>query len=408
MDLEFRPIRPDEADRYLRLIETAFTFVPSEDDIRHERSVLESDRTLAAFDGDDIVGSTAAFSFDLTIPGGVVPMAGVTHVGVWPTHRRRGILTELMYRQLTELRDRGDLLAGLWASEGSIYQRFGYGLATLHSRFTVDRARIGFARPLPDDPGTLRMLPRERALPAMEAVYERLRPEVPGMLSRPGGWWEALYSDPESRRDGASPLFFVIHETAGTPDGYVAYRAKGGWVDGAPSGEAEIHELMAVDPAAYGALWRFVFGIDLVKSIFAWRRPADEPLLYMVAEPRRMRFELHDALWLRLVDVRRALAVRRYGIEGSLVLRVRDDFCGWNEGQLELSGGPDGADARPADHDEPDLYVTATDLGAVYLGGTSFDRLVRAGRVVATSEASLRRADAMFGTPVAPWCPHLF
>ena len=408
VDLEFRPIRAEEADRYLRQIETAFTYVPTEDDIRHERSVLEPERTLAAFDGEDIVGSTAAFSFDLTIPGGIVPMAGVTHVGVWPTHRRRGILTELMRRQLTDLRHRGEILAGLWASEGSIYQRFGYGLATMHSRFTVDRARIAFTRPLPQDPGTLRILPRDQAFPAMQAVYERVRPEVPGMLSRPGAWWEALYADPESRRDGASPLFFVVHDTAGTPDGYAAYRAKDGWVDGAPSGEAEVHELMAADPAAYAALWRFVFGIDLVKSIFAWRRLADEPLLYMVAEPRRLRFELQDALWLRLVDVRAALAARRYAIEGSVVLRVRDDFCPWNEGQLVVKGRADGAEALPADDAEPDLYVDAADLGAVYLGGTSFDRLARAGRVAASSEAALRQADAMFATPQAPWCPHLF
>ena len=408
MDLDIRAIRTDEVDRYLHEVETPFSYVPTEEDVRRERLTLEPERALAAFDGDDIVGSAAAYSLDLTIPGEVVPMAGVTLVGVRPTHRRRGILTELMRRQLLDLRDRGDLLAGLWASEGSIYQRFGYGLATLHSRFTIDRGRTAFARDLPQDPGALRMVSRQQALPAMQAVYERARPEVPGMLSRPGPWWESLYADPESHRDGAGPLFFVLHETAGSPDGYVAYRAKPGWVDGSPYGEAMIHELMAIQPATHAALWRFVFGIDLVKAVSAWRRPADEPLLYMLAEPRRLRLELHDALWLRLVDVPAALAARAYGIDGSVVVRVRDDFCPWNDGVLEVGGGPGGGRARPAPGADPDLYVEAADLAAVYLGGTSFDRLVRAGRVTATGEDALQRADAMFATVRAPWCPHLF
>lgn len=408
MDLEFRPIEPEEAERYFRSIERAFTGVPTEEEVRLELTLLEPARTIAVFDGSDIVGSTAAYSMELTIPGGIVPMAGVTLVGVVPTHRRRGILTELMRRQLGELHDRGELLAGLWATEGAIYQRFGYGLATLRGRFAIDRIRTDFVRSLPDDRGKVRLASRDEALPAMAGVYERLRPDVPGMLARTPAWWEAWFSDLESRREGASSLFYVLHETAGSVDGYVSYRGTHGWTDGVATGEAVVHELMAVDPAAYASLWRFVFGIDLMTKVSAWSRPADEPLLYMLAEPRRLRFELQDALWLRLVDVPGALAARRYAEEGSVVFGVRDDFCPWNEGAIELAGGPHGAGARASESAEPELQVDAADLGAVYLGGTTFDRLARAGRVMAASEDALRRADAMFATPRAPWCPHIF
>lgn len=408
MDLEFRPIEPQEAERYFRSVERAFTGVPTEEEVRLELTLLEPARTIAVFDGSDIVGSTAAYSMEITIPGGVVPMAGVTLVGVVPTHRRQGILSELMRRQLGELRDRGELLAGLWATEGGIYQRFGYGLATLRGRFAIDRNWTDFVRPLVDEGGRVRLVSRDEALPAMAEVYERIRPEVPGMLARTPAWWEAWFSDLESRREGASSLFYVLHETAGSVGGYVAYRGTHGWTDGVASGEAVVHELMAADPAAYASLWRFVFGIDLVAKVTAWSRPSDEPLLYMLAEPRRLRFELQDALWLRLVDVPGALTARRYAAEGSLVVAVRDDFCPWNEGMVELAGGPDGAEARPSDAGEPDLHVDAADLGAVYLGGTTFARLARAGRVTAASEEALRRADAMFATPRAPWCPHIF
>jgi predicted acetyltransferase len=408
VDLEFRPIEPEEAERYFRSIERAFTGVPTEEEVRLELSLLEPARTSAVFDGSDIVGSTAAYSMELTIPGGVAPMAGVTLVGVIPTHRRRGILTELMRRQLGELRDRGELLAGLWATEGAIYQRFGYGSATLRGRFAIDRSRTAFVRPLRDDRGRVRLVSRGEAFPAMAEVYERVRPDVPGMLARTPVWWEAWFSDLESRREGASSLFYVLHETAGSVDGYVSYRGTHGWTDGVATGEARVHELLAADPAAYASLWRFVFGIDLMTKVSAWSRPADEPLLYMLAEPRRLRFELQDALWLRLVDVPGALAARRYANEGSVVFGVRDDFCPWNEGVIALAGGPGAAEARPSDSAEPELHVDAADLGAVYLGGTTFDQLARAGRVTAASEDALRRADAMFSTPRAPWCPHIF
>jgi predicted acetyltransferase len=408
VDLEIRPIRDDELDRYLTAIESAFHQIPTADDLRVLRELTEVDRTLAVFDGPDIVGSAAADSLQLTIPGGIVPMAGVTAVAVVPSHRRRGILTELMHRQLEDVHRRGEPVAGLWASEGGIYQRFGYGLATLHSSFAIDRTRTAFARQLAPDPGRVRMVPREQALEAMPPVYERIRPTIPGFLDRSSLWWDRLYADLERDRRGAGPLLFALHESPESVDGFLAYRVKDDWSEGWAAGHAMIHELIAATPEAYAALWSFVMNLDLVGKITTWRRPADEPLFHMLAEPRRLSFGLSDALWIRPVDVARALSLRSYAVDGEVAFAVRDSLCPWNEDTYRMMVRSGNAEVRRDDRAMPDLELDVSDLGAAYLGGETFTRLHDAGRVAAASEEALRRADDLFRTSRAPWCPHIF
>ena len=408
MDLEIRPIAEDEVDRYVTAIESAFHVIPSTEDLRHSRALLEPERTLAVFDGPDVVGSTAAYSLQLTVPGGIVPMAGVTAVAVLPSHRRRGILTELIRRQLDDVHRRGEVLAGLWASEGGIYQRFGYGLATLHGWFGIDRTRIAFARPLDPDPGRIRMVSKDDALLAMPPVYERVRPAIPGFVDRSQAWWDALFSDLEEHRRGAGPLLFALHQTAGDIDGFVAYRVKNDWSEGWPASEAMVDELIAATPSAYAALWSFVLNLDVVGKISAWGRPADEPLFHMMAEPRRLLFGVSDAMWLRLVDVPAALARRSYAAEGELSFAVRDSFCLWNEGTFRMAVRSGRAEVRRDDGATPHIELDVSDLGAAYLGGVTFTRLHDAGRVAAASEEALRIADDLFRTHRAPWCPHIF
>src|SRR5207247_8456869 len=140
-----------------------------------------------------------------------------------------------------------------WAAERSSYTRCASAPGPRHARFPSAPTRTEFARPPPPDPGQVRMVDRDQAVAAMPAAYERIRPETPGMVSRSGAWWTPLFSDTEHERDGASPLFFVLHETEGRTDGYAAYRVKGGWENGVPTGQARVHELMAANPAAYAA-----------------------------------------------------------------------------------------------------------------------------------------------------------
>ena len=407
MDIEIRAATDEEWPQFARAVERAFGDHPSPESLDAWRMVHEPPRSLAAFDGAEIVGTAGAFTMSLTVPGGELPMAGVTAVGVAATHRRRGILTTMMRRQLDDVREMGEPLAGLWASEGPIYQRFGYGLAAFACSIKVDRNRTQFLRPA-EQSGRLRLVEKDEALKVLPGLYERVRTGQPGMLGRTQTWWEHLLIDLKDWRDGASALFFVLHETPEGPDGYAQYRVKHHpWSESGGVTVLRVRELMAANPTSYAALWRYCFDVDLIGRIDAWPRPIDEPLLYMLADPRRLNFELGDGLWLRLVDVPGSLAQRTYAKAGTLVLEVRDTFCPWNEGRYVLEGGPDGATCSSTDR-EPDLVVNAADLGATFLGGGSFPVLQRAGRVVEATPGAMHRADRMFAWDPKPWCPQVF
>jgi predicted acetyltransferase len=250
------------------------------------------------------------------------------------------------------------------------------------------------------------MIARDQALDRFPAVYDRVRTRRPGMLDRPPQWWEWLLWDPKEERGGWSPHFHVVHQGRQGDDGYVTYRVKESWSHRGADNVVEVIELVTASDAAYDALWRYVLDLDLTGVVEGWRRPADEPLPHMLAEPRRLSFGLRDGIWVRVVDVRRALEARRYPVEGRVVLEVRDTACPWNEGRHLLEGGPQGAACRPTD-EEPDVVMGAEDLGAAYLGGTALSSLARAGRVVeASPNAAL--ADAMFAWHPLPWSPHVF
>jgi predicted acetyltransferase len=406
MDIEIRAIQSDEFDAFARTTERAFGEHAVPEEVDEWRRVFEPGRFFAAFDGPEIVGGAGQFSLLLTVPGAEVPMAGVTAVGVSPTHRRRGLLTALMRRLIEDSRERGEALASLWASEGSIYQRYGYGMATMAGAAEIDPQRAAFVRPLATR-GTIRLVEKEVALERFPPLYDRIRPTQPGMIARSRTWWEHVWADLESWRDGYSPLFFALYETIEGPAGYLIYRIKPDWSGGVPNHSVRVREVVATTAEAYAALWRFCFDLDLVTKVESWPRPADDPLLYLLAEPRRWNLRLGDGLWVRLIDVPGALAARRYRREERLAFEVRDTFCPWNEGRFTLEGGPDGARCEPTD-DEPDLVVDAADLGAAFLGGVSFATLAAAGRVVEVTPGARERAGVLFGWDPLPHCSQLF
>jgi predicted acetyltransferase len=406
VDIEIRAIEPGEFDAFARATELAFGARAAQEEIDEWRRVFEPGRFFAAFDGPAIAGGGGQLSMVLTVPGGEARMAGVTAVGVSPTHRRRGLLTALMRRLIEDARDRGEALACLWASEGSIYQRFGYGMATLAGGAEIDPRRATFVRPLPSR-GTIRLVEKDEALERFPPLFDRVRTERPGTIARSPAWWEHVWADLESWRDGFSPLFFALYETTDGPEGYLIYRIKQDWSSGVPNHLLRVREVVATTPDAHAALWRFGFDVDLVGKVEAWPRPADDPVLYLLAEPRRWNLRLGDGLWVRLLDVPAALEHRRYRHEGRVTLEVRDGFCPWNAGTFALEGGPDGARCEPA-RSEPDLVVDAADLGAAYLGGGSFATLAAAGRVVAVTPGALERAGAMFGWDPLPHCSQVF
>jgi predicted acetyltransferase len=380
--------------------------LPTDEELALSREITEFDRTLAFFDGSEMVATAGIFSYEMTVPGGALPCGGVTRVSVLTTHRRRGLLTAMMRRQLDDMRERGEPLAALYASEAPIYGRYGYGLATYQGSVEIERSHAAFAKTVTSN-GRLSMVDVPTAVGAFTRVWEQARHNQPGMLGLNERWIRNELADLEQVREGASPQYRVLHQTDGKPSGFATYRVKMEWDASGPNGTLRLGMLIATTAQAYAALWRHVLDVDLMARVSAEMRPVDEPLRFLLADSRQPKTRIEDGLWLRLVDVAAALAGRRYAVEGRLGLRVRDEFCSWNDGPYELVGGPAGAECKRNSR-SPDLALDAADLAALYLGGNRFRALSEAGRVQELRPGGIARADAMFATERAPWCPSHF
>lgn len=399
-----RPIREAEFRDYTAVMEEAFGKVPSPVFTENIRSVTDLDRTLGAFDGTDIVGTAATYDLTMTVPGGPRPVAGVTQVSVLPSHQRRGLLTALMTRQLTDLHENGESVAALHASEAAIYARYGYGAASWQVGFTVHRGEGGFIAGSPDGDTRLRTVDPQEAWPRLSAVYDAFAPTCPGMPARDGAWWNRRLYDPEQDRAGYGPLLCV---TSDEGDGYALFAVRAGWADDLPAGEVTVRELIATTPAAYASLWRQLLNRDLISTVHASMRPVDDPLRHLVADPRRLRARVADALWVRLVDVRAALAERAYAAPVDVVIEVTDPTCVWNRGRWHLSGDATGAVCERSVK-SADIAVRVEHLGAAYLGGTGLASLGRAGLVRELRSGALPALSRALGWDPQPWCPMIF
>ncbi|GGO47334.1 UPF0256 protein [Streptomyces daqingensis] len=412
MSTELRVLRASEWDKWYEGISRAFGGFDTEEREIY-RELTEIDRSLAAWDRDEVVGSAGLFSFRMTVPGGAaVPTAGVTMVSVAPTHRRRGVLRALMRRQLEDVREAGtEPLAVLTASEPTIYGRFGYGLAARQLDADIDTARVRLTVPPESDALRLRIVDdAASAVTACEAVYEQRVPARPGMLRHGPGWERYPLLDPPAGREGATPLACVLAEDAhGEVRGYARYALKSEWDEhGVPSGSVLLRDLEALDPAAYGALWRFLFGIDLKPVLRVRNRPVDDAWLHMIDDDVRLcRPRWRDALFARPVDVGAALAARTYSRPVDVILEVADEFCPWNAGRWHLAGDEKGATCERTS--EPaDLSLSVRELSAAYLGCTALRTLGCAGLVRESRAGALGAASGAFATDVAPWLPHGF
>ncbi|MGW2020277.1 GNAT family N-acetyltransferase [Streptomyces sp. NPDC001927] len=409
MTTELRVLEPAEWDEWYGVLELAFGGVAESPDERAlYRSLTECERSYGVWDGESCVATSGAFSFRLSVPGGaLVPAAGVTMVSVAPTHRRRGILTSMMRRQLDDVRAGGESLAVLTASEPEIYGRFGYGVAAYTTRATIDTNRVRLTVPEGTDDVTLRLADPVKALGACEAVYARRVATRPGMLARQPGWEKQALLDPASDRGGASPQLCVLAERAGEVVGFARYAIKPDWSPAGAEGVVIVRDLEALDPAAEAALWRFLWSVDLTSTVRIHSRPVDDAWQHLVSDVRRCAPTQRDGLHLRVVEVGTALEARTYQAPVDVVFEVTDTFCPWNEGRWRLTGDAKGAVCVRTD-EAADLALSVRELGAAYLGGTSLTSLAAAGRVRELRAGALVEASVAFGSPVAPWLPHGF
>jgi predicted acetyltransferase len=391
-----RPVTEDEFETWARMVGDTYGSDLSDEQLAHGRAATELARTIAAFDGPAPVGGTAAHARVLTVPGALLPVAGVTWVGVTPTHRRRGILTSMMRRQLTDLHTSGaEPIAVLRPSEAAIYGRYGYGPATQGARLRCDKRALRFRPGTDFGDGTIRLLGRDQARPQIEKLYDRVRIDTVGWPGRNATSWDGRLTDRPEERGGASALRCRT-------TGYALYRIKQD-ASGGDGNALRVVELATVSRQAYAALWRFLAGIDLVSWI-EYEGAVDEPLPHLLTDPRAVRPAPVDRLWVRLVDVDRALAARRYAGALDLVLEVEDAFCPWNTGRYRLTADHDTASCART-RAPADLRLTAAELGAALLGGTTLASLAAAGLVQELRAGALSRATAAFRADREPFYP---
>jgi predicted acetyltransferase len=309
----------------------------------------------------------------------------------------------MMRAHLDQAHELGEPIAALWASEETIYGRYGYGVAAYAGEAEVPRERVAFAAPF-ERRGEIRIVENDEAAQTFPALYEELGRQRPGVFSRTKEWWELrMFEDRPERRGGGGPKRFALLELDGRPAAYAIYRHHMSWEAGTTAGKVKVVEAIGCDAQATAELWRFLLDIDWVAKIATALAPPDHPLFFLLAEPRRMRYRMGDSLWVRLVDVGAALSARTYPESGELVFDVRDAFCDWNEGRWRLANGK--AERTDA---APDLRCDVAVLGSIYLGGVKLAAFEQANLVEELTPGAIERGDGLFRHGLHPWCPEIF
>ncbi|MFJ5777471.1 GNAT family N-acetyltransferase [Streptomyces sp. NPDC093094] len=411
-DIVVRPVTEAEVPDWSRALNTGFLRTPAVSDAEaaDRASSVDLSRTLGAFDAGRCVATFRSFAQELTAVGGaVVPADAVTNVTVTPTHRRRGLLSRMMAVDLAAAKERGDVVATLIAAEYPIYGRFGFGPATWAAEWTVDVARTGLDRRWSGpaegrvdlvDPQDVRGLGPE--------LYERVRRAQPGAVDRSERWWQVATGALRLERSPWSEPFFAVYRSGdGGVEGLVSYRSDDNWQVKQPHNTASVDWMVAATPAAERALWHYLCSIDWITRVKSgWRAP-DDLLPLLLPDPRAARLTTQsDWLWVRVLDVVRALEARTYGGAGALVLEVADE-AGPAAGRYLLEASAEGASCAPTTRDA-DLVLGAGELGALWLGDESAVRLAALGRVREQRAGAARLADALLRTSRRPWCPDVF
>ncbi|MFF9105995.1 GNAT family N-acetyltransferase [Streptomyces rubrogriseus] len=413
-EIDVRPITEAEFPDWNRALNTGFLRPPAvaEEQLEARRNEFVPGRSLGAFDGDRCVATFRSFDQELTaVGGGPVRADAISNVTVTATHRRRGLLTRMMAQDLAAAKERGDVVATLIAAEYPIYGRYGFGPATSLTEWTVDVARAGLDPrwAAPEDGGRIDLVDGADVRKLGPALHERLRRAQPGAVSRTELWWR--YRTGVVDWNGSpwtEPCYALYRSADGGVEGLASYRTDDHWGDAKqPLNTATVDWLIGVTPAAERALWHYLCSIDWVQTVKSgWRSP-DDLLPDLLPDPRAARITTQaDWLWVRILDVARALEARTYDGQGSLVLEVVDRG-GLTGGRWRLEAGPDGASCAPTT-ESADLVLEVGELAALWLGDGSAVRLAALGRVREERAGAARVVDALLRTSRRPWCPDIF
>lgn len=403
-DYSVRKLTDDDLPEFSRVLVKAFL---SDDDFdsaaEAERTVFEPERATGVVADGRLAGVGQILTRSVCVPGrGQTPVGAVTSVGVAVDHRRRGVLTRLMREQLHGMHESGaEPIAALWASEAAIYGRFGYGLATDYIRHEIT-AKTPFRPGVELSGDRVLEMSRDEAMPLIRPIYDRYAAGRVGALGRGDGNWDYHYLDLPYARRGMSSLRFAVH-----PDGYVAYRVRGGWSDRGPDGRVVVRDFVATTPQAYASIIRHLLDIDLVGQVEI-NGGLDEPLSLLLQTPRAAVCHRFDGLYMRLVDIDRALCARGYASAVDVVLEIADEFCPWNAGRWRFTVDADGTAEVTRSTDEPDVSTGTNDLAAAFLGGTRIVTLAAAGRVREHTPGAVAALSAAFLAEREPACLEVF
>lgn len=407
-----RPITEDEVQVYFDQLDFGFHEHMKDDQRAFWRELIgDLDRTVAVWEDGELVGTGAAFDFEMTLPGGAaIPAGGVTMITVKATHRRRGVLTSMLKYQLDGWHESGQYsVAILTASEPGIYGRFGYGIGSHGYSLSLLRGDNGLSRVPGIDKYRIRMADAEATYERCQEIFDQNRLARPGMLNRPDNWRVQAVIDEEWRRHGNGPLRVAVAEAPdGTIEAYARYRVQEDYSSqGRPSCVVHTADVYGTEPAAEMAIWRFLLDLDLTSEVGV-SAATDAPLLNLLDDWRSGQPKVHDLTYVRLIDLDKALEARSYAAPVDVVLEVSDTFCPWNAGRWRLTVGADGAAACVRTSDPADLATGVRELGSAYLGGVKLAALARAGRVTELTPGTLTAVSRAFESDIAPWLPFGF
>jgi predicted acetyltransferase len=407
--IEIRTIRDDELHEFVEALTAGFLERPDIDKVTDDvRQIWDLERTWAAFDDGRICGTFRSWGTELTVPGGErLPAAAVSAVTVLPTHRRRGILRSMIEAEHAAIRKRGEALGLLYASEYPIYGRFGYGPSVREATLTLDTRTTAFHE---DANGRVEIVrPDAQAVEVLKGIFEAWRLRQPGEIRRLDHGWEYDLGIREEVWGPSWKGFVALHrDDAGAVDGYVRFRADDKWEHRQPQNTVTVDELHALTDTAYVSLWRFLAEMDWAATVKATRRSPTERLQWLLTNARSLvTSEIGDALWVRLVDIPRALAARTYEREASIVLEIVDREVPAGRIRVKLDAGPSGATCTETTG-SPDLTLDVAALGSAYLGGMPLRHAVLATGIDEHRAGALTEADVLLGTRVEPWISTFF